>query len=103
MADTPAPSITNPLQTNNTATVIIGYIAGIAAAKLPWFDFATWNYIIFSVGGVGLTVYTALINRKTAVVSAVANLPEVNKIELDKSVPGATELAQVTPKEVVAK
>lgn len=98
-----APAITNPLQTNNTATMIVAYLAGIAAAKLPWFDFATWNYIIFSIGGVGLTAYTAFINRKTAVVATVANMPEVNKIELDKSVSGATALAEATPKEVVAK
>lgn len=103
MADTPAPGITNPLQTNNTATMIVGYLAGIAAAKLPWFDFATWNYIIFSIGGVGLAAYTGFINRKTAVVATVAALPEVSKIELDKTVPGAKELADATPKEVVAK
>ena len=33
-----APAITNPLQTNNTATMLVGYVAGIAAAKLPIFD-----------------------------------------------------------------
>lgn len=98
-----APAITNPLQTNNTATMIVAYIAGIAAAKLPWFDFATWNYIIFSMGGVGLTVYTAFINRKTAVVATVANMPEVAKVEVDKSVAGATALAEATPSNVIAK
>lgn len=98
-----AGAITNPLQTNNTATMIVGYLAGIAAAKLPWFDFATWNYIIFSIGGVGLAAYTGFINRKTAVVATVANMPEVSKVEIDKSVAGGTALAEATPNNVVAK
>lgn len=99
---TPAP-ISNPLQTNNTATVLIGYLAGIAAAKLPWFDFATWNYIIFSIGGVGITVYTAFVNRKTAVISTVANMPEVNSVEVNKNSPGAASLEASTPNNVVIK
>lgn len=98
-----AGAITNPLQTNNTATMIVGYLAGIAAAKLPWFDFATWNYIIFSVGGIGLAVYTGFINRKTAVVATVANMPEVSKVEIDKNIAGGAALAEATPSNVVAK
>jgi hypothetical protein len=95
--------ITNPLQTNNTLATAVGYLAGLAAAKLPWFDFATWNYIIMSVGGAVFVAIPAILNRKTAVVATVANMPEVTKIELDKTVPGATALAQATPNEVVAK
>lgn len=98
-----APAITNPLQTNNTATMVVGYLAGIAAAKLPWFDFATWNYIIFAIGGLGLTFYTGFTNRKSAVVSTVANMPEVSKVEIDKSVAGSAALAEATPANVVAK
>jgi len=95
-----APAITNPLQTNNTATMLVGYVAGIAAAKLPIFDFATWNYIIFSIGGVGLTIYTAFINRKSAVIATVANMPEVKNVDLDKTVSGAKALEDVTPSNV---
>ena len=100
MSDTP---ITNPLQNNNAAVMIIGYLAGIAAAKLPWFDFATWNYIIFTVAGVGMTAATYIINRKSVVVSSVANMPEVKTVELDKSVPNSVELSKATPDNVVAK
>lgn len=95
-----AVSITNPLQTNNTATMLVGYLAGIAAAKLPWFDFATWNYIIMGIGGIVFTAYTAIINRKTAVVSVAANLPEVKNIELDKNVAGTIALNDATPNNV---
>lgn len=95
--------LTNPLQNNNAAMVAIGYLAGIAAVKLPIFDMMTWNYIFMSIGGVIVTAVPFILNRKQAVMTATANFAEVNKIELDKNVPGAVELADSTPKEVVAK
>jgi|SRR6185437_4038138 len=95
--------LTNPLQNNNAAIVAVGYLAGIAAAKLPIFDLMTWNYIFMSLGGVVVTIVPFILNRKSAVVTTTANFAEVNKIELDKNVPGAMELADSTPKEVVAK
>jgi hypothetical protein len=96
------PSATNPLQTNNTALMVVGYLAGIAAAKLPWFDLATWNYIILSVGGVLFTGGSLLLNRKSAVVATVANMPEVKSVELDKTSPGVNVLVSSTPRNVVA-
>lgn len=98
---TNVPNVTNPLQTNNTALMIVGYIAGIAAAKLPWFDLATWNYIILSVGGVLFTGVSLVLNRKTAVVATVANMPEVKSVELDKTSPGVKDLVNATPANVV--
>lgn len=106
MADTTSTPITNPLQTNNSALMIVGYISGVLAAKLPWFDFATWNYIILGLGGVIFTGATAILNRKSAVVSTVANMPEVKSeggIVLDKTVPGAQALSAATPNNVVLK
>lgn len=97
------PTLTNPLQNNNAAMMVVGYLAGIAAAKLPWFDFATWNYIIFTVGGAILTGATYIINRKKVVVSSVANMPEVKNIDLDRTVIGTGALAQITPDNVVVK
>lgn len=97
------PTITNPLQNNNAAMMVVGYLAGIAAAKLPWFDFQTWNYIIFTVGGAVLTGATYIINRKKVVISATANMPEVKSVELDKTVIGTGALAQITPNNVVVK
>ena len=96
-----APSFINPLQTNNSALMTVGYVAGILAAKLPIFDFATWNYIILSAGGTIMVAATAILNRKTNVVSTVANMPEVKSVELDKSVSGAKALEDVTPSNVV--
>jgi len=105
MADA-TPTITNPLQNNNTAMMIVAYVAGVCAAKFPIFDLATWNYIFLGVGGVIFTSATAVLNRKSAVVATVANMPEVKKeggIVLDKTVPGAIALEAATPNNVVAK
>lgn len=103
MSDTSNVAITNPLQNNNAAVMIVGYLAGIAAAKLPWFDFATWNYIIFTVAGVVMTAATYIINRKSVAIASVARMDEVKGIDLDKSKPNAIELSKVTPANVVAK
>lgn len=97
-----SPGVTNPLQNNNTALMVTGYLAGIAAAKLPFFDFATWNYIIMSLGGAAFAAGSFILNRKSAVVTTVANMPEVGGIALNKAVPGATALANATPSNVVA-
>src|SRR5258708_4547322 len=101
--DKNVPAITNPLQNNNTALMIVAYAAGVCAAKFPIFDLATWNYIFLGVGGFIFTISTALINRKSAVVASVANMAEVKSIDLDKTVVGTGALAQVTPDNVVMK
>lgn len=98
--------ITNPLQNNNAAMAVIGYIAGIVAVKFPIFDLATWNYIFMSVGGVIFLGGSLLLNRKSAVVSTAANIPEVRKeggIILDKNNPNSAALAAATPDNVVVK
>lgn len=100
-----SPGITNPLQTNNTALMAIAYAAGVLASKFPLFDSATWQGILLATGGLILTVYTAYTNRKTKVVATVADMPEVSKVEVDRTVPGGLALAQstATPVNVVAK
>jgi len=95
-----APSVINPLQNNNAAVVAVGYLAGIAAVKLPIFDLMTWNYIFMSMGGVIVTIVPYILNRKSAVVATVANMPEVKTVELDKTVSGAKALEDVTPSNV---
>lgn len=103
MASLPTFTSTNSLQSNNTAIMMIGYAAGVLAAKFPIFDSAAWNAIILSILGVAITIYTAIANRKSAIVSTVANMPEVKSIDLDKSVVGSGSLAQVTPNNVMVK
>lgn len=97
------PGITNPIQTNNTLTAIVAYVAGILVVKFPIFDLATWSTILTGVGGAVLAAYAAYTNRKTAVVAKVANLPEVKNVELDKTVQGTGAIAAATPDNVVLK
>jgi hypothetical protein len=98
-----APSWTNPLQNNNAALMAVGYLAGIAAAKFTFFDLATWNYIFMSIGGVAFAGVSYILNRKNAVISTAANLPEVKNIELDKKISGTAAMEAATPDNVVAK
>lgn len=98
-----AAPITNPLQTNNTLAMAVAYATGVLASKFPFFDAATWNSILLAGGGFAFVLYTAITNRKTAVVATVANMPEVNKVELDKSVVGAAALDNATPQNVTIK
>ena len=93
---TPAPTFTNPLQNNNAAMTIIAYAAGVCAAKFPIFDLATWNYIFLSILGLAATIGPLVLNRKSAVISTTANMPEVKAVDLDKTVQGATAMANVT-------
>lgn len=94
--NSPAPAFTNPLQNNNTAMTIIAYAAGVTAAKFPIFDIATWNYIFLSVLGLAATIGPLVLNRKSVVIKTTADLPEVKGVDLDKTVQGATTLANVT-------
>lgn len=99
-----SPGITNPLQTNNTTAMMLAYAAGVLASKFPLFDSATWQAILLAAGGLVFTIYTAYINRKTAVVSTVANMDEVKNdggIILDKTVPSSKALEAATPNNVV--
>lgn len=100
------PAWTNPLQNNNAAMMVVAYVAGIAAAKLPWFDLNTWNYIIFTAGGAIFAGVSYLINTKKNVITTTANLPEVKNeggIVLDKTVAGTAALVAATPDNVVLK
>lgn len=99
----PASSLTNPLQNNNLAMTVLAYAAGVAAAKFPIFDLATWNYIFMSVLGLVATIGPLVLNRKSVVVSTTAAMPEVKAIDLDKTVQGAAALSAATPDNVVAK
>lgn len=85
----------NSTQIQNTVTPIVGFIAGILAAKFAWFDAATWAAILMGVVGLGATVWGAISTRKTAQISSVAAMPEVQSIKLEPSAPNS--VLQATP------
>ena len=49
----------------------------------------------------GSAAYGWWSNRKAALLTAAANVPEVRKIELDKTQPGSKALNEATPSSVV--
>lgn len=99
-----SPGITNPLQTNNTALMAAAYAAGVLASHFPLFDSATWQGILLAAAGLIFTIYTAYTNRKTAVVSVTANMPEVSKVEMEPTAAGkALAQSDATPTNVVTK
>jgi len=89
----------NTTQLTTSLGPILGLIAGYLAA---WWgvDQATALGVVTALIGFVLAIYNAVITRKSAMVTSVANMPEVNKIEL---VHGATDLAKQTPSNVVTK
>ena len=81
----------------------LAFIAGLLASKFTFFDTNTWMAILTAVGGLVTVVWSAIATRKSAMVSTVANMPQVSTITLNKSVVGAVELDNATPSNVTAK
>lgn len=94
----------NPTQLQTTLAPIAAAIAGFLAGRgaFGW-DQATWITVITGIGTVAATIWGAVAARKSAMVSTVANMPEVDHVTLDKTVPTTKSLEAVTPENVVAK
>lgn len=92
----------NTTQLQTTLGPILGLIAGYFAA---WWgiDQAQALGILTALCGVGYAVYNAFITRKSAMVSTVANMPEVNQVSLEKNVSANSSLMISTPDNVVIK
>lgn len=80
----------NNLQTQNSLTTIVGFIAGFMAAKFTFFDQATWLAILMAVGGAIAVVYNAIINRNIGVAKAAAAIPGTTVVT-------TPEIAAATP------
>lgn len=93
-----------PIQLQLLATLgpVIGMIAGYIGA---WngIDQASATGVLMALIVASLTCYNAWVSRKSAQVTAVANLPEVKEVSLDKTKAGAASLEEATPNNVVAK
>lgn len=94
-------STMNGTQVQTTLAVPISFLAGLLAGKNVFgFDTATWTTIIGAVAGLVATIWGALATRKTALVTTVADLPEVKGVTLNPVVPGVHELNAATPSNV---
>lgn len=85
----------NSTQIQNTVTPIVGFIAGLLAAKFAWFDAATWSAILMGVVGLAATIWGAISTRNNAVISQAAALPEVNKVLTDSKTAAAIPASNV--------
>src|SRR5262245_14349313 len=96
----------NQTQIITTLGPIFGLVAGYLAA---WWgiDQAEAAGILTALIGIFCAVYNAIVTRKSAMITTVANMPEIKKdgegIVLDKTVPGSAALVASTPDNVVAK
>jgi uncharacterized membrane protein YeaQ/YmgE (transglycosylase-associated protein family) len=96
----------NGTQITNTLTPIVGFIAGILAAKFTVFDTVTWTSILMGIVGLAATIWGAFSTRNTAVVAQAAALPEVKTIIAAPATAAAIPSADVVSSEtnkVVAK
>ncbi len=87
--------------TSATATFgpLVGFFAGILAGKGVFgLDATAWTTVIGSIAGVIATLWGVISSRKSAQVSAVAAMPEVQSIKLEPS--ATADLVQATPANV---
>lgn len=91
----------NQTQLPATIAAPIAFLAGLLAGKGVFgFDTETWTIILGSLATVGMTVWAAIATRRTALVTTVANMPEVGKVTLIPGMPGVHELNEATPDNV---
>ena len=92
----------NPTTITSTVAPIVGMIAAALATKFG----LDQNFVATALSAIvsaAATIYIGWSNRQSALVTAVANMPEVSKVELDKSKPATVALNQATPDNVVSK
>lgn len=94
----------NPTQLQTTLAPIAAAVAGFLAGRgaFGW-DQATWITVIMGLATGAATIWGAVAARKTAMVSTVANMPEVKEVALTKGASGVTALDAATPENVVVK
>lgn len=107
--------MTNNTQLSTSTATLVGVVAGFLAGRgaFGW-DQATWVSVIMGVISVATVIWTAVQTRtssivsqavtsdKSTVVAAVANMPEVKEIKLDKTEPATAAISRATPDNVTA-
>lgn len=75
----------NGTQIQTTLAPFISFIAGLLAAKVPFFDLGTWTQIIGLVVGLVTVLWGAFSGRNNAVIAQAAALPEVKTVVTDSA------------------
>jgi hypothetical protein len=90
----------NSTQLQTTLASLVTFLAGLAAGRgLFGWDQATWITVITAVVGVGGAVWAAVTTKKSALVTSVAQMPEVASVKLESTAAGQS-LAASTPSNV---
>lgn len=91
----------NGIQTQNAGAAVVAFLAGLLAGKGVFgFDAATWTAIVGGIGGAIAAAWGAIAARKAAIVTTVADMPEVRGVTLNPATPGVHELNAATPSNV---
>lgn len=78
---------------------LIAFFAGLLAGKGVFgLDAGTWTTVIGAVIAAGASVWGAIASRKSAQISSVAAMPEVQSVKLEPSAPSSITAA--TPSNV---
>lgn len=92
----------NQVQLPASIMSLISFAAGLFAGRgLFGWDTATWTAVLGAVAGLAVTISTAFMTRKSAIVTTVANLPEVKSVAVEATPEGRALAAPgVTPSNV---
>lgn len=88
----------NSTQIQTILASLVGAAAMWLASKVPFIDQATWATWINTAITFITTAVIGWLNRKTALITTVAQQPEVKQVVLEQSAPAA--LVQATPSNV---
>ena len=88
----------NTTQWQTTLAPIVAFLAGLAAAKLPFLDLGTWTQVIGWIVGIAATALSAFVTKQSSLISTVSNMDDVKTVTLAASAPQS--LVNATPANV---
>lgn len=88
----------NPTQLQSTLAPLVSILGGLLAAKVPFFDAGTWGQILGGILALGGIIWAGVATRQSAIISTVANDPQVKSVQLTPSAPQG--LVDATPDNV---
>lgn len=88
----------NPTQLQTTLAPLVVMLGSLLAAKVPFFDAGTWGQILGAMLAFGGVIWAGVATRQSAIISTVANDPQVKSVQLTASAPQS--LVAATPSNV---
>lgn len=88
----------NPTQLQTTLAPLVSLLGGLLALKVPFFDAGTWGQILGGILTLGGIIWAGVASRQSALITTVANDPQVKAVQLVSSAPKT--LVDSTPQNV---